>query len=420
MKSIKFSLSALFLGTVLSYGQVGINTTSPQSTLDVSGDFTNREATVATSANIATIPATHSQIQVTGTATDTVILTAPVLPTNNGKRLIIYNNTAGGFPATMSGIIIPNGRAVEFVSSTGGWKSTDGGLNSSAGANTDWKLGGNAGTTAGTNYLGTSDSNALRFKTNNTDALTIDTSQRVGIGTTAPGYNLTAIGTVAFPTVASTVVAAPYEGLGINITTGQIGTLPSSQPIFIQYSASDQSVGTGPTLNMTNTTNTIRLPVTTSPATTLLNTIGVVQGTDGPGVTLDGVFNSGAIMDWFQVPTTGYYRIEINGTFGCTTGSGAAANSLSNTAALHLKLYKAPSSGTSYTSVDEIRGLMMTMATNLNYPLVPTPLIVQLTANMRIAIRAYSAFPSTGNSICGFNVPAGAQPYSSRITITKL
>ena len=55
-------------------------------------------------------------------------------------------------------------------------------------ANT-WSLGGNAGTTPGTNYLGTSDAQALVFKTNATEQMRISSGGLVGIGTNNPTEN---------------------------------------------------------------------------------------------------------------------------------------------------------------------------------------------------------------------------------------
>lgn len=60
-----------------------------------------------------------------------------------------------------------------------------------AGSTNDfWSLTGNAGTTAGTNFVGTTDSKGLYFKTKNTTAFVVDTNQNVGIGTAAPTLGL--------------------------------------------------------------------------------------------------------------------------------------------------------------------------------------------------------------------------------------
>jgi hypothetical protein len=57
-----------------------------------------------------------------------------------------------------------------------------------------WELLGNAGTTAGTNFLGTTDAQDLVFKTNNVEQVrTLASNGNVGIGTTAPGAKLEAV-----------------------------------------------------------------------------------------------------------------------------------------------------------------------------------------------------------------------------------
>ncbi len=60
-----------------------------------------------------------------------------------------------------------------------------------------WSLSGNAGTTAGTDFLGTKDGQPLILKTNNTEALRIDSFGSVGIGTSGPGAKLEAFATSA-------------------------------------------------------------------------------------------------------------------------------------------------------------------------------------------------------------------------------
>jgi hypothetical protein len=52
--------------------------------------------------------------------------------------------------------------------------------------NNKWSLTGNAGTTAGTNFVGTTDAQALVFKTNSTEAMRILANGKVGIGTSTP------------------------------------------------------------------------------------------------------------------------------------------------------------------------------------------------------------------------------------------
>jgi hypothetical protein len=53
---------------------------------------------------------------------------------------------------------------------------------------TAWSLQGNANTNPATNFIGATDNVALRFKTNNTDRMTIAGGGNVGIGTTTPTF----------------------------------------------------------------------------------------------------------------------------------------------------------------------------------------------------------------------------------------
>ncbi len=62
-------------------------------------------------------------------------------------------------------------------------------INSSPGGANAWLLTGNAGTTPGTNFLGTTDNNRLVFKTNNTEGATLLTNTNFGIGIGSTQHN---------------------------------------------------------------------------------------------------------------------------------------------------------------------------------------------------------------------------------------
>ncbi|MBS1902257.1 MAG: hypothetical protein JSS75_00960 [Bacteroidetes bacterium] len=105
-----------------SNSRLGIGTSSPGTSLDINGALTNRETSLAVASNAATIGANIGQVRLTGTATGAIALTGPT-PTNAGQYLTVYNNTTGGFAATLNGYTIPNGQALEFIYSNGGWRS---------------------------------------------------------------------------------------------------------------------------------------------------------------------------------------------------------------------------------------------------------------------------------------------------------
>ncbi len=64
-----------------------------------------------------------------------------------------------------------------------------------------WSLNGNGGTNPNTSFLGTVDNNALRFRTNNTERMSITENGWVGIGTTAPTAALQVKGELKVDTI---------------------------------------------------------------------------------------------------------------------------------------------------------------------------------------------------------------------------
>jgi hypothetical protein len=70
-----------------------------------------------------------------------------------------------------------------------------------AGTGGGWSLTGNAGTSPGANFLGTSDAHDLVVKTNGSEAMRVTSSGDVGIGTTNPGAKLEADSSTTNPAV---------------------------------------------------------------------------------------------------------------------------------------------------------------------------------------------------------------------------
>ncbi|MFT3678837.1 MAG: tail fiber domain-containing protein [Ferruginibacter sp.] len=160
---------------VLSGGNVGINTTNPGSTLDVKGTL---RLSGSSSGYVGFAPAS---------AAGSTTYTLPSADGSNGQML-----TTNG-------------------SGTLSWSTASGGSGSG------WSLTGNSGTSA-SNYIGTSDGQALTFKVNNTQSgyigyYSLNTSfgysSNAAYGSTAIGYNAQATGTnysvaVGYNSLAST------------------------------------------------------------------------------------------------------------------------------------------------------------------------------------------------------------------------
>src|ERR1035437_1970451 len=90
--------------------------------------------------------------------------------------------------------------------------------------NQAWLLSGNAGTAAGTNFIGTTDAQDLVFKTNNTEWMRILSSGYVGIQTTttAVSVQINTTDAIAIPkgTTAQEPGGAPVGSIRFNITLG--------------------------------------------------------------------------------------------------------------------------------------------------------------------------------------------------------
>lgn len=165
----KFFYSLLFFSTLGTFAQVGVGTTTPNGALDVSS--------------------TTNGFVPPRVALTAINVQAPVLNPQGGAipaGTIVWNTaTAGTSPNNVApGLYYWNGtRWVAFAGSPGGL---------------DWSLTGNSGTTAGTNFLGTTDAQDLRFHTNGTVRARILSTGTIGIndvGTAFSQVTVTGAGT---------------------------------------------------------------------------------------------------------------------------------------------------------------------------------------------------------------------------------
>ncbi|MGB3948221.1 MAG: hypothetical protein WBM13_09555, partial [Bacteroidia bacterium] len=93
----------------------------------------------------------------------------------------------------------------------------------------DWSLTGNAGTVAGTNFIGTTDNVDWVVKTNNIENVRVTNAGRVGIGTSAPSSKLDVEGGVSVGANYSGASAAPTNGMIVEGSIGVGTTSPSSK-----------------------------------------------------------------------------------------------------------------------------------------------------------------------------------------------
>jgi hypothetical protein len=164
-----------------------------------------------------------------------------IINTAPAQTLMLYNTNANisGSGADSAGY---------YYWDTNLWKKleTAGGV-----ATTAWSLAGNKGTNPGSNFLGTTDANALVVKTNNTESVRVTTAGNMGITTATPGYKLEVNGTskvdgAFYLGMPATAPATGTAQLVRHNRTGQVYQVTSAtgntQPIaYVKYVLSNVS-----------------------------------------------------------------------------------------------------------------------------------------------------------------------------------
>ena len=105
--------------------------------------------------------------------------------------MLVYNTATAGLSPNN---VIPGYYYNAGTPATPNWLR----MNAGSTGGTEWKLLGNSGTNASSNFLGTIDGVDLVFRTNNTEKMRIMSGGNVGIGTTTPAQKLDVIGNLQF------------------------------------------------------------------------------------------------------------------------------------------------------------------------------------------------------------------------------
>ncbi len=156
MKNLVFTITLLTMNFMSA--QVGIGTTVIQNGVELQIESNNRG------------------LLIPRVALTTTLLAAPVGPAPIATGILVYNTATSGIGIT--------GVTPGFYY----WSGTEWtALKSTAGQN--WSLSGNAGTSPGTQYLGTSDNQNLQIRTNSALRMTVENDGQVIVGTGAPQTN---------------------------------------------------------------------------------------------------------------------------------------------------------------------------------------------------------------------------------------
>lgn len=176
------------------------------------------------------LPDTSAMLDVTST---TKGFLTPRMTTTERNNIIL--------PAT--GLLIFNTTTVAFNVNTGTPASPVWTALSATGTN--WSLTGNTGLNSGTNYIGTTDNVSVRFKSNGSERMILDSNGRLGVGTNAP-TNLISLGGNAARTIAmERHTTANTAGNTLNIQAGSATSGATDKNGGDLYLKSGISTGTG-------------------------------------------------------------------------------------------------------------------------------------------------------------------------------
>jgi hypothetical protein len=184
----KFILFCLFLSAICSQAQIGIGTTTPNSTLDVRGSIAQKYTSFSSN---TTAGSSDNTLVFTGTTGFTLTLPDATAcqgriywiknSSSNSSILMISTTSSQKIDGLSSWVLAQTNKAIRVVSDGANWLVTSESVPGNSG--TSWIHGGNS--VASTQNIGTTSNFDLPFITNNTEKMRLSASGNLAIGTSS-------------------------------------------------------------------------------------------------------------------------------------------------------------------------------------------------------------------------------------------
>ena len=192
---LAIALFLLFLQLANAQNGVGINTITPKSNFEVNGSFGQTVTTVTSNTTLDT----NQSLVICNNGAVAISITLPAVVSCDGRIYNIKKDASSTAAVTISGtidgvsnLILKNtGEGVTIFSNGTEWKTMNN-YNSSS----NWLTSGNTGTTAGTNYIGTSDATDFVVKTNAVSRVNVSSTGVTTIGGVTDHIKIEADGTI--------------------------------------------------------------------------------------------------------------------------------------------------------------------------------------------------------------------------------
>lgn len=245
--------------------------------------------------------------------------------------------------------------------------------------------------------------------TNSSDDFVVTSQGNVGVGTTNPSTKLQIMGdgTKHPLNIQNIKVLSNASSVLYIDDAGQVGKSTAVIPVVTTKNfAKSLNISTkDPGISLANPDNRNFIPLvgtTSSPGTIVVNTLNVTT-----------IANDSSAGDYITIPSTGFYKIQLQGAYQCSRISSSIANELY---AMDMVLYKRTISGTSFTQLERQR-LISGLNDDTSYSATYFT-IVELNAGDKIAfalapgLKTDGTVISTNTNKCGVGTPTGASYYT--------